>query len=377
MKFETTAKLLTAALRNLTPVIERRSTIPILSTVLFDGRTITGTDLDLELSVAVPASVAAGKIAIDFPSLFNLVRHIPGDDTVRIEGGREGATVTFSSGRYDLPSLPASDYPELQTGALKPAPVDGGALKKAFAFVSPFISTEETRYYLNGVCLDGELAVSTDGHRLGCCPSGGDFTAFDRPIIPRKAIALLRHLPAPKSVEIATDRPGMRLCMDGVTMSTKLIDGTFPDWQRVVPKNADNPSVLTVNRIGLARTMARIAAAMKGGRPYVTLAFDRERLAISGRRDGNIVAREYVNDVGISGNGQVIGFQASYMRDVIGVFGDETINLTITDAGAPMVARGQAEGACALLMPARIFDEQLAVDTLTEWAAAQQVGRAA
>ncbi len=379
MKFETTAKLLTAALRNLTPVIERRNTIPILSCVLFEGRTIRGTDLDIDLFVSVPASTASGKIAIDHRALLNLVRHIPADDTVRIEGGSEGATVTFPSGRYDLPSLPASDYPDLLTAEFKPVDVDGEALKKALAFVSPFISTEETRYYLNGVCLDGRVAVATDGHRLTCHPTGTDLPAFfERPIIPRKVVALMRGLPAAKSVRIATDRPAMVADFDGARLVSKLIDGTFPDWRRVVPKDTDKNVTLTVDRLELSKAMKRIAATTPGGKPYVALAFDEQRLVVSGSRHGEVTAREYINNVGISGDGQVVGLQAKYLHDVLTSFReDETVRLAIVDGGSPIIVRGKDEDIFTVLMPARIGDEKLALETLHQWAAAQDVGRAA
>lgn len=370
MKLETTASILTKALRQMTAVIESRNTIPILGTVLIDGNAVRGTDMDVELSISIPVAKAGGSIAIDHRSLFALVRNIPGDDTVTIEGDSSSATVTFPSGRYDLPALSASDWPELVVENTTPAAADGDGLKKALSFTSPFISTEETRYYLNGVCLDGDVAVATDGHRLGCHPAG-DFRAFDRPIIPRKSVGLLTSLPAAKTIEFSTSKPAASFTFDGATLKTKLIDGTFPDWRRVVPRNTDKASVLSVDPVSLSRTMSRITAIMGRGTAYITLAFDPYGLVVTGARDG-VAIREYVPNVGVTGEA-VIGFQANYVRDVLAVFrGAETVDFTIVDPGSPMVARGGSDDAFAVLMPTRVAEEKMARETLREWSRAQQ-----
>lgn len=377
MKFETSAKILTSALRTLIPVIEPRNTIPILGTVLFDGKCIKGTDLDIELSVQVPAVRAKGQACIAHRPLLNLLRHIPSDDTVVVEAGREWATVTFSSGRYDLPCLPATDWPSLVLGETKAAEIDGVALRKALAFCQPYVSTEETRYYLNGVCLDGNVAIATDGHRLGCHPLGADLSDFSRPIVPHRAVKLLQSLPPAKSVEFAVDRPGMVAEFDGASLATRLIDGTFPDWRRVVPVNADKASKVTVDRVGFMKSMARIAAAMGATCPYVTLAFDTARLAVIGTRAGEMVAREYVSDVQIAGQGQIIAFQARYIADLLKTFASDRVTATITDPNSPTMWRGENGDAYAVLMPARIGDEKLAAETLQQWADTDVVGRAA
>lgn len=375
MKLETKASILAKAMRQIGAIIERRNTIPMLGCVRFDGRTISGTDLDIELSISVPATAAKGSICIDHRSLAALVRSIPGDDTIRIEAGREGATVSFSSGRYDLPSLPASDWPSLEAGDVKPAVLDPDQFRRAISFVSPFISTEETRYYLNGICLDGEVAVATDGHRLGCCPAGSDFSSFGRPIVPRKTVALFRSLPVPKSVSVGGNR--ILALHDGARLVSKLIDGAFPDWRRVVPEDADRASVLSVDPVSLAKVMARVTAIMGASRAYVTLAFGPAGLVVAGKRD-DCTIREYVRSVGVTGEA-VIGFQANYVRDLLEAFrGAETVDFTIVDPGSPVVAKAGSEGQFAVLMPTRVADESLARATLAEISAAPSiVGRAA
>jgi DNA polymerase-3 subunit beta len=375
MRLETKASILTNALRLLNGVVERRNTIPILGCVKIDGRTVVGTDLDIEIEIKLPASVAQGTICIDHRSLFVLLRNVPGDDDIRIEGDGSTATVTFSTGRYDLPSLPVADWPTLTTEGLVDTVLDGEAFKRSLAFVSPFISTEETRYYLNGVCLDGSVAVTTDGHRLACHPLGADLSAFDRPIIPRKAVRLLQSIPAATQVSIGRNR--LAATLDGARLVTKLIDGTFPDWRRAVPVSSDKASRLTISPRGVRRTMSRVTAVMGRFRAYVTIAFDGHGMAVVGEHGDGAIIREFVSGSSLVGKGQIIAFQSNYLRDLLNVFiDDDQVGLTIVDAGSPIRIDAGKER-FAILMPARASSEQLASEALAEWATAQSIGRAA
>jgi DNA polymerase-3 subunit beta len=379
MKLETTASILTKALRQMTAAIGSRNTIPILGTVLIDGNAVRGTDMDVELSISIPATKAGGSIAIDHRSLFALVRNIPGDDTVTVEGGKEGATVSFSSGRYDLPALPASDWPKLVVENTIPAAADGDGLKKALSFTSPFISIEETRYYLNGVCLDGDVAVATDGHRLGCHPAG-DFRAFDRPIIPRKSVGLLTSLPAAKTIEFSTSKPAASFSFDGATLKTKLIDGTFPDWRRVVPR-AEPASRLTLDSIQFGRVVRRMAALLKGREAYAgcaTLVWNGDgRIALVGKRGGGeVAAREYVSGATVEGAPGVASYNAGYVGSLLNAIRSKTVTVSIIDGGHASLWRGDSEAFC-LLMPMRGGDDAFAFATLSEWAHVSAIGRAA
>lgn len=378
MKFETTARHLASALRIADRVVERHNTIPILGMVLLDRDRLRATDLDIEVDIIVPASTASGAIAIDHRALLNLVRHIPGDHSIRIEAGTQGATVSFPAGRYDLATAPAKDWPDLNIGTHRRVEFDGPGFRKAIDFVAPFISTEETRYYLNGVCLDGAMAVATDGHRLGCCPLGFDGAALDRMILPRKTISILRNLPAPKAMYASETRPGARFDLDGVTLVTKAIDGTFPDWRRVVPSGA-GASRLTVDRASLLRAMARIVATMHARTPYVTLAFDSDGLAISGKSaSAEVTAREFIAGAVVAGKGDQVAFNAAYLRDVLRVFaGSDTVEMSIIDRNSPVLIRTGGSEAFSVLMPARVGDEKLAAEALVEWTKVREIGRAA
>lgn len=370
MKFETTAGLLLSGLRALSPVIERRrrSTIPILETVRFDGRSISGTDLDIEVTVEVPASRAAGTACIAHRPLLNLVRHIPADEIIAISAGEDGATIAFPGARYDLPSLPASDFPEWPSAEMKQVEFDGAGLKKALVFASRFVSTEATRYYLNGVCLDTHVAVATDGHRLGAHPLGFDGEALERCIIPTKVVRMLTAVGAAKSMAVKTDGfPSMALGFDGMSIRTKLIDGTFPDWPRVVPKFEPDAPRVSFDRSELSRVLARMVSLVNIRQPGITLSWDSGRVVAVGKEYLQGTVRERLTRSSSTGAGLAC-FDAWYLRSILSSFPAEKVTLQTNDSGSPSMWRGDGE-AYAVLMPMRSADEGLAKSTLTDWQA--------
>ncbi len=258
MKLETSARILKSALTVVGRVVEKRSAIPILGMVKFADGAVIGTDLDNEVSVRLPATRFEGTACLPLHSLVHLVSHLSPDETVRISVGEKAATISFSSGRYDLPTVDVADFPEFLMAEPQPIAVDGDRLKKAVSFVAPFISTEETRYYLNGVHISDDAAVATDGHRLGWHPLGFDGGAFGKAILPKRLVDTLMVLPAPKSVALAKDKIAFE--MEGMSVRSKLIDGTFPDYRRVIPTMSDNAARLAVDRQSFLRMVARLSA---------------------------------------------------------------------------------------------------------------------
>lgn len=373
MKLETTAAILTKALRQMMPVIERRQSIPILGCVKIEQQRITGTDLDVKLELSLPATGGGGAICIDHRSLLALVRNIPGDESVTITGDGASATVLFASGRYELPSLPASDFPDGMACEGQIADFDGVTFKMALNFTRSCISTEETRYYLNGVCLDGSQMVATDGHRLACHPSGGDFSKFDRPIVPRKAACLMASLPPSGSMVIAERY--MKADFDGARLTAKLIDGTYPDWRRVVP--AESRLALTVKPSALGRAAARILAALHKREKLADLAFNADGLVLSCGMGSGKFSSEYVSDASANGSG-VIAFNPAYIRDLMRSFSDaETVSILMTDERGPATIRADGEEKFAVLAPMRMAEPQLAYQALADWQAVSSIGRAA
>lgn len=371
MKFETTAGLLLSGLRAVKPAIEPRSTIPILETVKFDGHKLAGTDLDMEIEVDVPATSAAGTACIAHRPLLNLVRHIPADDTVRIAAGKDGATISFTGGRYDLPALLADDFPVFKSDEAMPVEFDGEGLRKALGFVRSFMSSEETRYYLNGACLDGKVAVATDGHRMGVHPLGFDGGSLDRCIVPRKTVELLSTLGAAKSLAVKSKGfSKMVFGFDGLSVRTNTIDGTFPDWQRVVPKFLDEAAKVELDRAELLRALSRISCAARiGTATAASVAWGNGRTVLVGKSYlKEATAREHLCfSVAPEASG-IICFDLRYMRGLLRLLACETVTLTVSDSGSPSLWRGDGE-AYAVLMPMRGADADgdLAKATLAKW----------
>lgn len=375
MKLETTARVLKSALTVVGRVVERRSTIPILGMVKFAGGAVTGTDLDTEISVKLPASRFEGAACLPLHTLVHLVSHLSPDETVRILAGDQGATVSFSSGRYDLPTSEVAEFPEFAMAEPAPIVLDGERLKKAITFVATFISTEETRYYLNGVHISDDAAVATDGHRLGWHRLGFDGAPFDKAILPRRLVDTLIASPAPKSALLARGRIGFE--MEGMSVRSKLIDGTYPDYRRVIPTMSENAARLAVDRQSFLKMMARLSAM--GTERFgagVTLAWDDERLAVAAKFDfGEATARETLA-VLLPSTAGTSTYNARYLASAMRRLRSDVVTMFCEDGGGPSVWRGD-DDSFVVLMPMRGASEDIAANLLTSLQAGKPLDEAA
>ncbi len=355
LNIETTAHSLTNALKIIGKVIERRNSLPILSMVLFDGAKIRVTDLDIEIETTLPVIKAKGSAALDYGSLFNLVRNLPREETVRIvvEGGK--ATVVFSSGNYLIPMLPASDFPKLDIGETTAITIDGDELKKALHFVSTFMSHESTRYYLNGVCLDGQNVIATDGHRLSIFPVQTDFIAVNRMIVPSKVVSVMCGLPAPKGF-VFSAKPGLRVQYDGLTITAKAIDGTFPNWARVVPSFTDKSPCVTFDRGAVRKTINRILSVTNDrGMRHGIFAFGNNNIVLK-RSTDVLLATERLEAE--TASEMSIGLNFNYLTQILRSFpASRTLTMQVSDAGSPMKVMSATDSEYVVLMPARVDDK--------------------
>ncbi|WP_043620452.1 DNA polymerase III subunit beta [Ensifer sp. ZNC0028] len=376
MKLETTARILKSALTVVGRVVDKRTTMPILAMVKFADGAVTGTDLDNEISVKLPASGFEGAACLPLHSLARLVAHLAPDELVRISGDGNGSTISFSSGRYDLPSIDAGDFPVFSMAEPQPIALDGDRLKKAVTFVAPFISNEETRYYLNGVHISEDAAVATDGHRLGWHALGFEGGAFGKAILPRRLVETLIASPPPKSA--AMDKAGSRVAfeMEGMSVRSRLIDGLYPDYRRVIPSMSENAARLVVDRQSLLRTMARIAALRKRYGADVTLAWDDARLAVATKfSDGEATARETLSVLRPS-TGGTSTYNCHYLAAAMRCLRSEVVNMFCEDGRSPSVWRCD-EDSMIVLMPMRGSNEDIATSLLTSLQAGNRLDAAA
>ena len=357
-----------------TRVVERRNTIPILANVLLradqDGLHMKATDLDLEVSETAAARVEAeGAVTVPAHLLHDIVRKLPDGAEVMLRTGEDGG-VTVAAGRsnFRLQTLPETDFPDLTAGefthAFSMPATELAMLVERTAFA---ISTEETRYYLNGIyvhVVDGQLrAVATDGHRLARAeveaPEGAD--GMPGVIVPRKTVGEVQKLLGgaqagedgePASVRIELSDAKIRFSLGGVVLTSKLIDGTFPDYQRVIP--TANEKALTMDRQSFAGAVDRVATVSSERGRAVKLAIGDGQVVLTVNNPDSGSAEEELA-VGYEDDPLEIGFNARYLLDIASqITGDEAVFM-LNDAGSPTLIRDKGdESALYVLMPMRV-----------------------
>lgn len=361
-RLDTTAGSLLTALRLAAPFIQRRSTIPILSCVAFDGRTLRATDLNMEIAIDFPCKARGFKVAVPFSKLRGLCAGLPSDTEISLkDDGADGVTLRFPGGAYRLASMPYSDFPRLdvnEDAAAGKWNVKDSQIADAFRTVAPAISTEETRYYLCGLSLvrlpaecaphgqEGVCAVATDGHRLIAAPLPG-VECEGNPIIPRDAVGAILKIGNPERFELFENR--IRVNWPGVSMVSKLIDGAFPDVPRVIPRNTDTS--ITLDRRRALATVRRMAAISTNRSKDIAIRQAADGVTFSHKDDDTGAGIEAVSETG--GEPFQIGFNGGYLVDLLTLCPSmDEITLALTDPAAP--ARVDLANAVAVLMPLRV-----------------------
>lgn len=360
------------ALAHVHRVVERRNTIPILGNVLLkteDGALrLKATDLDIEVTETVPAtSERDGATTVPAHLLYDIVRKLSDGSEVKLSTNAEGTQMTVASGRsnFRLQCLPESDFPDITAGqfshsfALKASELARLIERTQFA-----ISTEETRYYLNGIFLhtiesEGALrlrAVATDGHRLAraemAAPAGSE--GMPGIIVPRKAVGELQKLlgEGDTEVQIELSDSKIRLTIGAIILTSKLIDGTFPDYQRVIPTG--NDKALTLERASFSAAVDRVSTISSERGRAVKLAVADSQLTLTVNSPDAGTATEEL-PVGYDSAAIEIGFNARYLLDIAGqLSGDEAIFM-MADPGSPTLIRdGNDDSTLYVLMPMRV-----------------------
>ena len=353
-------------------VVERRNTIPILSNVLLnaDGASLEmkATDLDLEVTEATPAKVErAGATTVPAHLLYDIVRKLPDGAEVMLKTDEDGTAMSVVSGRssFRLQCLPQSDFPELSAGSFSHIfRLDSTALKGLIEKTQFAISTEETRYYLNGIFLHtheegGKLklrSVATDGHRLARAEMDAPAGSEGMPgiIIPRKTVSELQKLVDDPDVAVTTELSDtkIRLTIGSVILTSKLIDGTFPDYQRVIPTGNDKR--LVIDRQSFAAAVDRVStiSSERGRAVKLSIAEGQVTLAVNNPDSGSAteeLAADYSSDP------LEIGFNARYLLDVAAQLSGSEAKFMLADAGSPTLIHDTSdENTLYVLMPMRV-----------------------
>ncbi len=360
------------ALGHVTSVVERRTTIPILSNVLLRARDSTlefkATDLEREVIEGVAADVQQpGAVTVPAHMLHDIVRKLPDGSQVDIrkEADKERLTLTAGHARFALQSLPAEDFPDIGVGEMgQEFELSAQDLKRLIDKTRFAISTEETRYYLNGIYLhtaqaDGKAtlrAVATDGHRLAQVelpvPQGAQ--GMPGVIIPRKTVHELTRLIEDSSagVKVAVSPAKVRFEIGSVTLTSKLIDGTFPDYGRVIPQGNDKE--MTVSNAEFIGAVDRVSTIASERGRAVKLNIKPDRLVLSVNNPEGGSATEEIG-VEYTSTPLEIGFNAKYLLDIAGQLEGERATFKLADPGSPtMVNDPGDESALYVLMPMRV-----------------------
>lgn len=356
-------------------VVERRNTIPILSNVLIEASSggavkVMATDLDLQVVETMSAAAvdSPGAITVSAHLLFDIARKLPEGSQVSLETADNRMTVKAGRSRFSLPTLPRDDFPVIVEGDLPTSfEVPARTLAELIDRTRFAISTEETRYYLNGIFLHVSdedrpvlKAAATDGHRLARYtierPEGAE--GMPDVIVPRKAVAELRKLLEESLdgnvlVDLSASKVRFTLGGEGgVVLTSKLIDGTFPDYSRVIPTG--NDKLLRLDPKSFYEGVDRVATIATEKTRAVKMGLENDKVTLSVTSPDNGTAAEEV-PAEYSSEGFEIGFNANYLKDILSQIDSDTVELHLADAGAPtLIRRDDKSPALYVLMPMRV-----------------------
>lgn len=363
MKLETTAGQLRAALACMSGIIWRYSTLPILGCVRLEGGRVIATDLDREVSVSLPCvGEMQGAGVIDYRGLASLARHIEGDELLHISETAGEAAVTFNGSDYRMASLPVADFPTFDQPDGPRTMAGNLGLVDALRRVAFCISTEETRYYLNGVALlegpDGPIVAATDGHRLAMMPLPSMPEHATGTIIPRGTVSwLLARKAEPTAVTFSVgDQRRSLFEFAGCTIASNLIDGTFPDIFRVIPRDAK--PVFSVDRLEALKALRRLhafgvasgsaweAVRLEGG---ASLSLSRSRHASQGSEKVSWYG-------GAPEKPFEVGFNARYLIDILSRLTGEVVTFAADGemVDRPCLITSENDALRTVLMPMRV-----------------------
>ncbi|HZZ89840.1 MAG TPA: DNA polymerase III subunit beta [Caulobacteraceae bacterium] len=328
------------ALGHVQSVVERRNTIPILSNVLLSASpgelAFSATDLDIEITDVCRAEVAAGgQITAPAHMLYEIARELPDGADVSLSFTGDDARLEVRAGRsrFNLPVLPAGDFPVMSADGLSaPIPLDTAALVQLVDKTRFAMSTEETRYYINGLYLHAVVeggakklrAVATDSRRLALAEMASPDGYGDAPgvIIPRKTVIELRRLldDAGETVTLEVSQQKLRFVCGGAALTSKVIDGSFPPYERVIPRG--NTRLMTLDSQLFGAAVRRVAIVSAEQSRPVTLLIENGRMTLTVR---NMDAGQAVEqlEVDYAGEAFEVGFNARYLLDVTGQIGGE------------------------------------------------------
>lgn len=367
MKLSISRDQLLKPLQQVSGVVEKRQTLPVLANVLLvvDGGKLALTGTDLEVELVARAELAGefgdGEITVPARKLLDICKSLPA--SAEIELKLDGQKLSLKSGksRFTLTTLPANEFPNLEEGVgAFSFTISQKALKKLIDKTSFAMAQQDVRYYLNGMLFEVNAGllrtVSTDGHRLAMCDAEARTDSNDRMqvIVPRKGVHELARLLTDDDgeVTITLGTNHVRATVGNVTFTSKLIDGKFPDYERVLPKGGDK--IVLANREELRQSLQRASILSNEKYRGIRLQLTPDLLRIQANNPDQEEAEDDVT-VEYNGSSLEIGFNVQYLLDVLGVLETATAKLTLGDANSSALMQDADNGSAVyVVMPMRL-----------------------
>ncbi len=367
MKFSINRELLLKPLLLVSGAVERKSTLSILGNILFEisKQSLTMTATDLELEMVAYADIDNqdddGKLTIPARKLLDICKSLPENSLITFTA--QDDTVKLSSGRsrYSLSTLPATDFPNIEEWK---GDVEFKLLKSELLRLIESthfsMANQDVRYYLNGMSIESEgneiRSVATDGHRLAICKISNDSLALParQVIVPRKGILEIIRLlsPVDEEVDVYLGSNHIRIIDSEFTFTSKLVDGRFPDYRRVLPRNGDK--IFITDKEQLRQVLSRASILSNEKFKGVRLNFSHSLLKITANNPEQEQAEEEL-EIDFPYENLEVGFNVSYVLDVLSAIKDEQVKFTLADANSSVVIEGADSGeALYVVMPMRL-----------------------
>ncbi|MEH6515607.1 MAG: DNA polymerase III subunit beta [Halioglobus sp.] len=367
MKFEITREALLKPLNLVAGVVERRQTLPILANVLLvldgDRLSLTGTDLEVELvgRVQLPTAGESGEVTVPARKFVDICKSLPEGSDIKFSAEEGKVTVKSGRSRFTLSTLPAREFPSVEDSmGTHQFTLKQGELRRLIDRTGFAMAQQDVRYYLNGMLWElkaGQLrVVATDGHRLAMCtlPSKVESDSDAQVILPRKGVLELSRLLLvdDEDIVIVLGSNHIRATTIDFTFTSKLVDGKFPDYERVLPRAADK--IVIGSRLELRQAFTRTAILSNEKYRGVRLKLSADTLEILANNPEQEEAEELVA-VDYSGDSLEIGFNVSYLLDVLGVLSGERIKLSLADPNSSALLEESEDGdSLYVVMPMRL-----------------------
>ena len=351
MKISIDRGILLKALNHVQSVVERRNTIPILSNVKIDANekniSLIATDLDLEIIEFIDANVSvSGSTTVSAHTLYDIVRKIPEESMIEMElNSNDQMEIKSGQSNFDLPCLPDEDFPEMSSGEMPCGfSIESSDLARLIDKARFAISTEETRYYLNGIFLHLTEAhgrnfltgVATDSHRLSSSSLEIDSSKFNSIILPRKTVFQLCSLLSESTdqLNMQTSENKIKFTLGKIKLISKVIDGKFPDYKKVVP--TDNKKILSVSSRDFINSIERVASVSLDRKEGVRLLIEKDNVQLSvnsaNSGDGNEKIKAKFNDEKLN-----ISFNSKYLIEIASEIEDKNMKMNFKDSTLSLI----------------------------------------